>query len=395
MEKNILSLSNYVTITQNSSNHFLPDDIVHICKRVNNAKRDFLFVNAFQGKHLSVSPNTAFTLYEELASEIRSSLSQEEKLVVIGFAETATAIGQYIAYSLENCIYYMQTTREQIPNVSPLLEFREEHSHATEQLLYGDLNSLLSCDRILFVDDEISTGNTILNFISALEEIGVRKKYGVASFLNWQTEEWTQKFKKLNISTHFVVRGTLKDLTAKVLVPISYQVYPSSGFNMALTIFTAKCKISNFYADRLGKVHTNLEDFSNTLYSAIKPVIEMTLPESNEEVLVLGTEEFMFAPLMCGKLLSEKHHISVQFHATTRSPIETSNFANYAISRRFPIASCYDSSRNTFVYNLKRYDKVYIVTDVVPNTQFLLDISSAFTLTGTEPKDIIVIVLKG
>lgn len=138
-----------------------------------------------------------------------------------------------------------------------------------------------------------------------------------------------------------------------------------------------------------------MEDFSNTLYSAIKPVIEMTLPESNEEVLVLGTEEFMFAPLMFGKLLGEKHHISVQFHATTRSPIETSDFANYAISRRFPIASCYDSSRNTFVYNLKRYDKVYIVTDVVPNTQFLLDISSAFTLTGTEPKDIIVIVLKG
>lgn len=395
MEKDILSLSNYVTITQSNSKQFAPDDIVHICKRVNNAKRDFLFVNAFQGKHLSVSPVTAFTLYEELASEIRSSLSQEKKLVVIGFAETATAIGQYIAHSLENCIYYMQTTREKISGVTPLLEFREEHSHATEQLLYGDVNSLINCDRILFVDDEISTGNTILNFISALEKIGIYKRYGVASFLNWQNEEWTQKFKELNISTHFVIRGALRDLTVKVPVPISYQLYPSPDFNIALTVFTVKCRISNFYADRLGKVHTNLEDFSNVLYSAIKPVIEMTLPTSDEEVLVLGTEEFMFAPLVFGKILNEKHNIPVQFHATTRSPIETSNFDNYAISRRFPIVSCYDNTRNTFVYNLKKYDKVYIVTDVVPNTQFLMDISTALTLAGTDPKNIIVVVLKG
>lgn len=395
MEKDILSLNNYVTILQNNSKHFLADDIVHICKRVNNAKRDFLFVNAFQGKHLSVSPTTAFTLYEELASEIRSSLSCEEKLVVIGFAETATAIGQYIAYSLENCIYYMQTTREQIPNVTPLLEFREEHSHATEQLLYGDLNSLIGCDRILFVDDEISTGNTILNFISALEEIGVYKKYGVASFLNWQNKEWTQKFEELSISTYCVVRGALKDLTAKVPVPISDMVKPIPDFNTALGFFTLKCQIANFSADRLGKVPVRLNDFANALYSSIKPVLEMTLPTNNEEVLVLGTEEFMFAPLMFGKLLREKHHVSAWFHATTRSPIETSNFGTYAISRRFPIASCYDSSRNTFVYNLRKYDKVYIVTDVVPNKQFLMDISTALALVGTEPRNIIVVVLKG
>lgn len=395
MEKNILALSNYVTITQNNSKHFSPDDIVHICKRKNNAKRDFLFVNAFQGKHLSVSPSTAFTLYEELANEIRSSLSQEEKLVVIGFAETATAIGQYIACSLENCIYYMQTTREKISGVIPLLEFREEHSHATEQLLYGELSAFMGCNRILFVDDEISTGNTILNFISALEKIGIHKRYGVASFLNWQNEEWTQKFKKLDISTHFVVRGALKDLAAKVPVTVSEQFQPAPTFTTAPTLFTVKCSISNFYADRLGRVHVRLKDFTDVLYSAIKKVVETTLPTSNEDVLVLGTEEFMFAPLVFGKMLSEKRHISVQFHATTRSPIKASKFGTYAISRCFPIASCYDSTRNTFVYNLKKYDKVYIVTDVVPNTQFLADIVTALTIAGTQPKNIIVIVLKG
>lgn len=394
MEKDILALSNYVTITQNNSKYFSPDDIVHICKRKNNAKRDFLFVNAFQGKHLSVSPTTAFTLYDELVNEIRSSISQEEKLVVIGFAETATAIGQYIACSLENCIYYMQTTRESISGVAPLLEFREEHSHATEQLLYGKVSEFLSCDRILFVDDEISTGNTILNFISALENIGIHKKYSVASFLNWQNEKWTQKFKQLDISTHYIVRGILKDLAAKVPVTVSDEHYPVPTFTTDLALFTVKCDIANFYADRLGKVPVRLKEFADILYSNVDKVISTTLLNRDKEVLVLGTEEFMFAPLVFGKMLSKKRNVFVQFHATTRSPIETSNLGTYAISKCFPIASCYDSSRHTFVYNLKKYDKVYIVTDVVPNDQFLGDIVTALTAVGTQAENIIVIVLK-
>lgn len=395
MKKDILSLSNYVTITQNNSKYFLPSDIVHICKRRNNSKRDFLFVNSFQGKHLSVSPNMAFTLYDELVNEIRSSISQDEKLIVIGFAETATAIGQYIACSLKNCIYYMQTTREKISGATPLLEFKEEHSHATEQLLYGKKSAFLSCDRILFVDDEISTGNTILNFISALEKIGILKKYSVASFLNWQNKEWTQKFKQLGIYTHCVVRGVLKDLASKVPVTISDEPYPISTFNTDLALFTVKCDIANFYADRLGKVPVHLNDFADILYSTVDKVISTTLSTRDKEVLVLGTEEFMFAPLIFGKMLSEKRNISVQFHATTRSPIEASKFGTYAISKRFPIASCYDSSRHTFVYNLKKYEKVYIVTDIIPNTQFLGDIVTALTAAGTQPENINVIVLKG
>lgn len=395
MKKDVLSLSNYVTITQNNSKHFSPDEIVHICKRKNNAKRDFLFVNAFQGKHLFVSPSTALTLYEELANEIRSSISSEEKVVVIGFAETATAIGHYIAHSLENCIYYMQTTREPISDVTPLLEFREEHSHATEQLLYGNPEVLRACDRILFVDDEISTGNTILNFISALEKSGIQSKYGVASFLNWQNEEWTQKFSQMAISTYFVVRGTLKNLSAKFPVTVSKQICPVPSSTYYPSLRTVKCNIANFYTERLGNVPIGLTKFSQTLYSNMQGKLEKLLPKRGEEVLVLGTEEFMFAPLVFGNMLEEKQKVSVRFHATTRSPIETSDFATYAISKCFPITSCYDCSRNTFVYNLKKYDKVYIVTDVVPCYNFLKDITSALTSVGTQSKNIIVIVLKG
>ncbi len=395
MYENVLALSNYVTVTQNNSKHFSPEDIVHICKRKNNAKRDFLFVNAFQGKHLCVSPNTAFTLYEELTDVIRSAIPSTEKVVVIGFAETATAIGHYIAYSLENCIYYMQTTREQIEGVSPVLEFSEEHSHATEQLLYGDFEILKKCDRILFIDDEISTGNTILNFISALEGIGVRSRYSVASFLNWQNEEWSKKFEILDISIYFVIRGSLKDLSAKVPIDTLAQSRFIPSSNVSPILCTVNCKISNFYAERLGNVHIRLEDFSHVLYSNIERMISSFLPHEKEEVLVLGTEEFMFAPLVFGQMLGYTKSIPVWFHATTRSPIETSNFANYAISKSFSITSCYDSSRNTFIYNLRKYDRVFIVTDVIPNENFIKDITAALVSVGTLPENIIIIVLKG
>ena len=87
----------------------------------------------------------------------------------------------------------MQTTRENIPNAKSLLDFKEEHSHATEHFLYGSIESLMNCDRIIFVDDEISTGNTVLNFIHAIESVGIHAKYAVATLLNWQDDEWSNK----------------------------------------------------------------------------------------------------------------------------------------------------------------------------------------------------------
>lgn len=111
--------------------------------------------------------------------------------------------------------------------------------------------------------------------------------------------------------------------------------------------------------------------------------------------LVLGTEEYMFSPMLFAKMLADDLNANVQFHATTRSPIETSSFDYYAIKYRFCITSCYDNSRDTYIYNLQKYDKVYIITDVVPNEDFIIDISSALVHTGCNIDNIVFIILKG
>ena len=395
MKKNILALTNYVVVTKNNSTIYTPDEIVNICKRRNNPKRDFLFVNSLQGKHIPVEPSKTFTLFDELVSGIITSISSNEKIVVIGFAETATAIGHYIASSLSNCIYYMQTTREPIELAKSILEFKEEHSHATEQFLYGTVDALKCCDRIIFVDDEITTGNTILNFIRELEAIGINTKFSVATLLNWQNDEWTQKFMSLNIDTYFVLRGKIKDIKATVPVDVSVQEFHYETLNGYPTVISLKCSVSDFYKERIGCKPYDFKEFSNELYLQTINALGNALPQKDDDVLVLGTEEFMFTPMVFGKMLSEKLNVHVKFHATTRSPIETSKKSSYAIHHRYPISSCYDKNRNTFIYNLKRYDKVYIITDVIPNDEFIKDISHALASVGCSPNDITIITLKG
>lgn len=385
-------LYDFVDVIENHSK-YSPTDIVKICKRKKNPKRDFLFVNSLQGKHLHVDPAKCFAIYDELVKQIVTKIDADEKVVVIGFCETATAIGHYIASSLINCVYYMQTTREsKLINANSILDFKEEHSHATEQMLYGDVENLKNCDRIVFVDDEISTGKTILNFIAAIESLGIYKKYGVASLLNWQDDEWSEKFSSMNIDTYCILRGKLKDLEAKVKVKNYKEAMGGKNILKPAQIIV-KSSVSDFYKERVGSKPHSLWYMSKTVYSEIIGSIEK--PKAEEKVLVIGTEEFMFTPMVFGKMLEENLNVNVQFHATTRSPIVASNEEAYAIKTSYLLTSCYDRNRNTYIYNLERYDKVYIITDVVPTEEFVNDITAALVSIGCDVKNVFIITLKG
>ena len=64
-------------------------------------------------------------------------LDLPENPLIIGFAETATSLG----HAFFDCIghaEYIHTTREEIKGYTPLLNFKEEHSHAVNQFCYID-----------------------------------------------------------------------------------------------------------------------------------------------------------------------------------------------------------------------------------------------------------------
>ncbi len=66
-------------------------------------------------------------------------------------------------------------------------------------------------DTILFIEDEITTGNTILNFITEFKKLNKRTKYAVASILNWQNMAHASTYKEENIYIIYLIKGHLKD----------------------------------------------------------------------------------------------------------------------------------------------------------------------------------------
>lgn len=143
-------------------------------------------MNPVQGKHVPVSPSLPLLLFSALAAKIESRYP-EERLLVIGFAETATAIGSTIAYKAKNAVYYMNTTRESVAGAAYLF-FTESHSHATEQRLVANgMGDILSnVDRVIFAEDEVTTGSTIEKLIRILQGKYADKalKFGIISILN-------------------------------------------------------------------------------------------------------------------------------------------------------------------------------------------------------------------
>ena len=84
---------------------------VRIAKRENNNKRGFLIVNPYLGKHVPINPNDVFDCFERMAEQFPAGVDNTRTLV-IGFAETATALG--IHYAIKNKTLFMQTTREKV-----------------------------------------------------------------------------------------------------------------------------------------------------------------------------------------------------------------------------------------------------------------------------------------
>ncbi len=72
----------------------------------------------------------------------------------------------------------------------------------------------------------------------------------------------------------------------------------------------------------------------------------------------------MYQGLVLGKLIEDKELVnSVKFHATTRSPIGVCSSEIYPIKNGYKLKSFYELERNTFIYNLKYYDKVILFSD--------------------------------
>ena len=210
-------------------------DLLRLAKRVNNTKRSYLLVNPLQGKHIPVDPEAALTMMQALGKTVKENY--EGKPLVIGFSETATAIGSAVATEIGDECFYTQTTRELDEDVQSWIFFSEEHSHATEQKLCADgLDWQIShSDYILLVDDEISTGKTILNIVSAIRNScpsAEHKLFVVASVLNRVDKDHLSAFAEQGISFVFLLHLDTEDYEERVRgLEVQEASFPPLGYS--------------------------------------------------------------------------------------------------------------------------------------------------------------------
>lgn len=340
---------------------YTESDLVRIAKRENNSKRGYLVVNPLQGKHIPVSPSKALGLFNSLADIIRNEYAGE-RLLLIGFAETATAIGAQAAVALG--ARYMQTTRESVPGAAYLF-FSEEHSHATEQkLVKNDIDAVIGeTDRIVFVEDEVTTGKTILNIIDVLKKsYPYRIRFSVASLLNGMTEENIALYKRKDIRLHYLVK------TDHSLYDKRAEKFAGDGNYYACIDKKAKdFAVVNILGRMDARRLVEAEDYKEACEKLWQGAASVMGRLSNENILVVGTEEFMYPALYIGVQL-EKEGNMVLCHSTTRSPITVSLEEEYPLHSRYELRSLYDCERKTFLYDIGKYDRVIIVTDA-PDTE--------------------------
>lgn len=340
---------------------YTKETTLRVAKRYRNAKRAYLLVNPLQAKHMPVSPTEALTMMRTLGEGLRQEFPGAR--LVLGFAETATALGAAVASRLGPDCAFLTTTREAGEGPG-WVRFLEEHSHAAEQKLWGgDLDALLQeTDTVLFVDDEISTGKTLRNMVAQLTRrwpaLG-EKTLVAASLLNRVTPEQEEALADAGITCRCLVRLPQEDHTAQVADWTVTEAPPAVPQNLSFRQETLPGEglLNPRKTLRIGAYDGSCQAVAEAMRSrALGPV------ETLGKTLVLGTEECMYPALRLGERL-EQLGAEVCCHATTRSPIGLCDAPGYPIRSGWKLPSFYEEERTTYVYNLREYDTVIVVSD--------------------------------
>ena len=347
------------------------EEILRVAKRLNNTRRNYLLVNPLQGKHLPVKPSISLEMMNFLGKKVAKSCS--ETRLVIGFAETATAIGAIVAKNISDDCFYLQTTRENISG--NFIEFLEEHSHAPEQKLFAEnLFELINgTGEVIFVDDELSTGKTLLNIVKRLKNefpTLKNKKICAASIINRLSDENLANLAAENIFCMYLLRLNQNFNADKFQIEESQSITPAQ---IDFPILELNFPLNTRRGVKIGDYFVQCHDLGNFLRHKL---------QISGEILILGTEEFMLPAIIVGSHF--ENNFSVKTHSTTRSPIGICQNTDYPINSGFKLRSFYDLSRKTFIYNLKSYDSAIVITDSENFISGLQDLTSALKISGVK-----------
>lgn len=391
---NYLDFSCDINIKDNPLNLNI-DDYLDLALR-NNKKRRFLFISKNLGKHIPVNPEKVDNLGYLLAKAYKKKYLnyKEEKELVIGFAETATALSHSFFNYLESAKLFIHTTRENLD--LNRIDFLEEHSHATEQILYTDkIFSLKNIDTLILVDDEITTAKTCINMIKELQKNYKAKKYVIASILNWIDEKREEEIKAiakgLNCKIEFVYlfNGSFnfKFDEDKPLSDKFEEVNSNKEVKVKFLDLNLERHLENKKylkgTGRFGIDRKEQEELINILKASSEKLNSI---RENDKILALGVEEFMYIPMILSKFMKG----DIYYHSITRSPIIPFNYKNYPIKKKYKLNSFYNNNIN-YLYNLNinNSKECFLFLETFVNEKRIEDIINLLSSVNIEKINII------
>ncbi|WP_184942406.1 phosphoribosyltransferase [Kitasatospora kifunensis] len=361
-----------------------------------NPRRAQLLVSQVLGKHVPQQPGLVLGAGRRLGAAVRELLGEPASgsAVVLGFAETATGLGHCLADELD--ARYLHSTRRPVAGMAPVAGFEEPHSHATSHLLLPESLELLAHgDPLVLVDDELSTGQTVLNTIEALHSSWPRERYVLAALVDLRGSADRERLAafaaELGVSVEVVALAQ-----GRVRLPAGTRARARE------LVATLGVPGESRQSTRGELVRAELpwpvgvpEGGRHGFWPAQRRALASALPELGERlakelagherrVLVLGCEELSYAPLRLAEALelalgsSGASSVSVSFSTTTRSPVLAVDDPGYAIRTglAFPAhGSPAEGGGIRFAYNVapgreaaRRFEAIVLVVDAATDT---------------------------
>ncbi|MFI1163151.1 phosphoribosyltransferase [Streptomyces sp. NPDC020801] len=351
-----------------------------------NPKRAHLLVSNVLGKHVPQSPSVVYGHGFDLGRRVRDLLGpvQAAAAVVLGYAETATGLGHAVADGLGTAPY-LHSTRRPVPGVAPAGGFEESHSHATSHLLLPEDPALLSGNGpLVLVDDEFSTGNTVLNTIRDLHARHPRGRYVVVALVDMRSPADADRLHdfahEIGARVDLVARasGTVRlpehvlEKGRELVARYERATVPNQRARGRITRIDPRWPRGVPDGGRHGFTAGHRERLERAL-PAMAARVAGALPADARRVLVLGFEELMYAPLRLARELEQVVGAEVRYSTTTRSPVLAVDDPGYAIRTRlvFPAHDDpADGPGERYAYNVAGggFDAVVTVVDSVADT---------------------------
>ncbi|WP_328956945.1 phosphoribosyltransferase [Kitasatospora purpeofusca] len=372
-----------------------------------NRKRAHLLVSTVLGKHVPQQPAVVHGAGLELGRRVRDLLDPLDgeavaRAVVLGYAETATGLGHSVADGLD--APYLHSTRRPVPGLTPVGGFEEEHSHATSHLLLPADPRLLAGDGpLVLVDDEFSTGTTVLNTIRELHANHPREHYVVVALVDLRgpadRRRLTDTAAELGVRLDLValadggveLPADVLDRAERLIAEAGPAPEPPAAPAAPLVRVDLDWPAGlpdggrhGFTREHRARLEAALPGLAERLAAAVDPGAGGEGPGGGR-VLVLGFEELMYAPLRLADALAERlpgGTDRVHYSTTTRSPVLAVDDPGYAIRTRLAFPAHDDpadaSSRERYAYNVapgtdpaRRFGTVVLVVDDTADTPAL------------------------